>query len=316
MLLACTEIVWPARRPVQICHDIHAVAGPTAARPAPGPESPAASRPSAPASHAINDHRVAGPRSCRPGSALRAQRPMAIDSRVPASCVHDQPSSRQPDVQATSSPGREGQEDHHEQEEQVEPQEQLIGPGELVGQGGVHEPGDADGQEADDIRQVAGPGVQHLLQRCARRAEGEVQYQQSGGESVYAVAESFHPVLAQDPAPARGVFVSWHGTVSFASACRRWQSMRIGPPAVLPGSTGPDCPTGADPATRRRPADEAPGRVTKDPGRADLPLMVSSRGPTGYSTPVRWGAGMTPARSLALTGVNSQQGRWAGWPCG
>jgi hypothetical protein len=37
-------------------------------------------------------------------------------------------------------PGRERQEDHREQDEQVQPQEQLIGPGELVGQGGVQQP--------------------------------------------------------------------------------------------------------------------------------------------------------------------------------
>jgi hypothetical protein len=52
----------------------------------------------------------------------------------------------------------------------------------------------------------------------------EIQYQQRGGEHVHAVAESFHPVLATNPAPARGVFVSWHGTVSFAPAGSRWQS--------------------------------------------------------------------------------------------
>jgi hypothetical protein len=31
---------------------------------------------------------------------------------------------------------RQGQEDHHEKDEQVEAQEEVIGPGELVGQGG------------------------------------------------------------------------------------------------------------------------------------------------------------------------------------
>ena len=63
--------------------------------------------------------------------------------------------------------------------------------------------------------------MQHLLQRGARRVNREIQYQQRGGEAEHAVAESFHPVLAKNPAPAQGVFVSWHGTASFASADRR-----------------------------------------------------------------------------------------------
>lgn len=35
-----------------------------------------------------------------------------------------------------------------------------------------------------------------------------VDYEQRDGESEHAVAESFHPALAEDPASARGVCVS------------------------------------------------------------------------------------------------------------
>jgi hypothetical protein len=60
-------------------------------------------------------------------------------------------------------------------------------------------------------------------------------YQQCGGESVRAVAESFHPVLAKNPASARGVFVS------LARYCllgrQAVAAYGSGPPALLPGST-------------------------------------------------------------------------------
>jgi hypothetical protein len=38
-----------------------------------------------------------------------------------------------------------------------------------------------------------------------------VHYEQRDGESEDAVAESFHPVFAEDPASARRVCVSLHG---------------------------------------------------------------------------------------------------------
>ena len=53
--------------------------------------------------------------------------------------------------------------------------------------------------------------MKRLLQRRARRVKRDVQYEQRDGESEHAVAESFHPVLAEDPASTRGVCVSWHG---------------------------------------------------------------------------------------------------------
>jgi hypothetical protein len=34
-----------------------------------------------------------------------------------------------------------------------------------------------------------GPGMEHLLQRCARRMKRDVDYQQRRGESEHAVAE-------------------------------------------------------------------------------------------------------------------------------
>ena len=60
--------------------------------------------------------------------------------------------------------------------------------------------------------------MKQLLQGRARRAKRDVQDEHCDGEAEHAVAESFHPVLAEDPASVRGVWVSWHGTVSFASA--------------------------------------------------------------------------------------------------
>ena len=57
-----------------------------------------------------------------------------------------------------------------------------ICPGEPLGQRGVQEPGAADGQEADDVGDVAGPGMKHMLQRCARRMNREVQDEQRGGD--------------------------------------------------------------------------------------------------------------------------------------
>ena len=53
--------------------------------------------------------------------------------------------------------------------------------------------------------------MKHLLQGRARRVKRKVNYEQRDGESEHAVAESFHPALAEDPASARGVWVSWHG---------------------------------------------------------------------------------------------------------
>jgi hypothetical protein len=41
---------------------------------------------------------------------------------------------------SATSPVGNGRKNHREQDEQVQPQEQLIGPGELVGQGGVQQP--------------------------------------------------------------------------------------------------------------------------------------------------------------------------------
>jgi hypothetical protein len=149
-------------------------------------------------------------------------------------------------------PGRERQEDHHEQGDQVEPQEQLIDLSELVGQGGVQEPGAADGQEADDIGQVAGPRVQHLLQRRAGRMNREVQHQQRGGEPEHAVAEAFHPALAENPASARRVRVSWHCTVSLASAdCGGNLQMGCpGAPGQGPGFSHATCQRAADESSR------------------------------------------------------------------
>jgi len=34
--------------------------------------------------------------------------------------------------------------------------------------------------------------MKYLLQRCARRVNREIQYQQRGGEPEHAIAESFH----------------------------------------------------------------------------------------------------------------------------
>lgn len=115
-------------------------------------------------------------------------------------------------------PGRERQEGHHEQNEQVKPQEERINPREAIGQGGVGEPRTADRQEADDVGQVVGPGMKQLLQGGARRVKRDVQDEQRDGEAEHAVAESFHPVLAENPASVRTVWVSWHGTASFTSA--------------------------------------------------------------------------------------------------
>jgi hypothetical protein len=75
-------------------------------------------------------------------------------------------------------PGRERQEDHHQQDEQVEPQEERIDSGELASQGGVQEPRDADRQEADDVGQIEGPGMKQLLQRRARSIHHETQCEQ------------------------------------------------------------------------------------------------------------------------------------------
>ena len=119
---------------------------------------------------------------------------------------------------APSGPGRERQEDHHEQNEQVKSQEERISPREAIGQGGVGQPRTADRQEADDVGQVEGPGMKQPMQGCARRLNRDVQDEQRDGEAEHAVAESFHPVLAENPASARSVWVSWHGTISFASA--------------------------------------------------------------------------------------------------
>ena len=102
-------------------------------------------------------------------------------------------------------PSRERKEDHREQDKQVEAQEELIDPRELLGQGGVEEPRTADRQEAGEVGQVRGPGVKHLLQGGAGRMKRKVRYEQRHGESEHAVAEPFHPVLAEDPGSARGV---------------------------------------------------------------------------------------------------------------
>jgi hypothetical protein len=47
--------------------------------------------------------------------------------------------------------------------------------------------------------------------------EREVDHQQRRGECEHAVAECLHPALVQRPAPARRVFASGHGTISFTS---------------------------------------------------------------------------------------------------
>jgi hypothetical protein len=120
-------------------------------------------------------------------------------------------------------PGREREQDHREQDKQVEAQEELIDPGELIGQGGVEEPRAADRQEAGEVGQVGGPGVERLLQGCAGRVKRKVHYEQRDGESEHAVAESFHPVLAEDPASA-GCLRQLARSVSFAPIGSRWQS--------------------------------------------------------------------------------------------
>ena len=53
--------------------------------------------------------------------------------------------------------------------------------------------------------------MQRLLQGCARGMKRKVDYEQRDGEPEHAVAESFHPVLAEHPGPARGVCLIWHG---------------------------------------------------------------------------------------------------------
>ena len=53
-------------------------------------------------------------------------------------------------------PGREREEDHHEEDKQVEAQQELIDLLELLGQGGVEELRAADRQEAGEVSQVGG----------------------------------------------------------------------------------------------------------------------------------------------------------------
>jgi hypothetical protein len=76
-------------------------------------------------------------------------------------------------------------------------------------------------------RGSAGSGLRSGMSRCSVNGlpvHARLPFQQRAGESVHAVGECFYPVLAKNPAPARGVVVSWHGTVSFAPAGSRWQS--------------------------------------------------------------------------------------------
>ena len=85
--------------------------------------------------------------------------------------------------------------------------------------------------------------MKHLLQGCARRVKRDVQHEQRDGEAEHAVAESFHPVLAENPASARGVWVSWHGTVSLASVLAGGGNLWIQavcPAAGQHGSRSPD----------------------------------------------------------------------------
>ena len=93
---------------------------------------------------------------------------------------------------------------------------------EPVGQCGVGEPGSADSQEADDVGHVGGPGMKHLLQRCARRVNRDVQHEQRDGDGEHAVAECLHPALAENSARTSRVSGCWHDIASFA-ACRHWR---------------------------------------------------------------------------------------------
>ena len=75
--------------------------------------------------------------------------------------------------------------------------------------------------------------MKHPLQRCARRMNRDVQHEQRRGDGEHAVAECFHPALAERSASTRRVFVSWHGIASFASA--------------VGGNTFGDMPSGRQP---------------------------------------------------------------------
>jgi hypothetical protein len=68
----------------------------------------------------------------------------------------------------------------------------------------------------------------------------EIQDQQRGGESVHAVAESFHPVLATNPAPARGGSSSAGTAPSPSRRLAAGDNLRIGAVCPAAGSTGPD----------------------------------------------------------------------------
>jgi len=113
--------------------------------------------------------------------------------------------------------GRERQERHHEQQDEVELQDDRSCPGKPVGQGRVDEPRAADRQEADDVRDEAGPGIEHLLEQGAWRLNRHLQYEQCGGDGEHAVAVCRQPVSTKRSASARRVCVTCHDTVSFTS---------------------------------------------------------------------------------------------------
>ena len=68
--------------------------------------------------------------------------------------------------------------------------------------------------------------MKHLLQRCARRVNRDVQHEQRDGDGEHAVAECLHPALAENPARTPCVSVSWHGIASFAACAATLQDCR------------------------------------------------------------------------------------------
>jgi hypothetical protein len=76
--------------------------------------------------------------------------------------------------------------------------------------------------------------MKHLLQRCARRVNRDVQHEQRDGDGEHAVAECLHPALAENSARALCISVGWHDIASFA-ACAATGGSLTDP--ALPGNT-------------------------------------------------------------------------------
>ena len=82
--------------------------------------------------------------------------------------------------------------------------------------------------------------MKHLLQRCARRVNRDVQHEQRDGDGEHAIAECLHPALAEKAARTLYASVSWHDIASFAACVATLQEPATGgslTDPVLPGNS-------------------------------------------------------------------------------